>query len=87
MTANPYFDANETSLSKLSEHDWAILSSRWSKGIDWYVHKLGSQWEVIESFGKKIPLFKTKRAAGEFADNLLLAESRYRAGKRLGFIT
>ena len=87
MADNPYYDAYETSLCSLSEHDWQILSNRHARGIDWYVHKLGSRWEVIDLFGKNIPLFKTKRQAGEFADNLLLATSRYRAGKRLGFIT
>ena len=86
MKYNPYYDAHETSLSKLNEHDWMILSSRWGRGIDWYVHKIGSQWAIIDAFGHW-PLFKTKRAAGEAADNLLLAESRYRSGKRLGFIT
>lgn len=74
--------AHETSLSALSEHDWHILSNRWSRGADWCVSKLGSRWMIGETFGKSWPLFKTKRAAFDALSGLILAESAHRAMKR-----
>jgi hypothetical protein len=71
----------ETSLSKLSEHDWNILRNTWSRGVDWYVQKVGKRhWVPIEAFGN-FPLFKTKREADEAATTLLLWEAR-RAERR-----
>ena len=80
------FDHNfvrETSLSKLSEHDWKVLSSRHSRGIDWMVHKMGRHWVITPSELKGFPLFKTKREAYEAADNLILAESHWRLHCRM----
>lgn len=56
---------------------WTILHHRWARGIDWYVHKVGTRWAILEAFGR-FPHFRTKRAAGEVADALILAESRWR---------
>jgi hypothetical protein len=75
---NPFYDAHETSLSHLSDHDWNVLKSRWHKGVDWYVHKTGSRWTIIEAIGK-FPLFRTKRHACQVADDLMLAESHWRS--------
>lgn len=75
---NPFYAAHETSLSKLSDHDWRILNSRFLRGIDWYVEKIGSRWYPSEAFGNWPP-FRTKRAAGEAAENLVMAEVRHRA--------
>lgn len=75
--------AHETSLSKLSEHDWQVLSNRWARGVDWYVRKVGKRhWTPIEALGR-FPLFTTKKAAELAATNLILAESHWRAAKRL----
>ena len=71
----------ETSLARLSEHDWQILSNTWARGVDWYVQKIGRKWAPIEIFGA-FPLFKTKREAEAAATTLLLWESRNRALKR-----
>ena len=79
---NPYFDASPTSLSVLSEHDWRILSNTWSRGIDWCVTKIGKKWMVSERISSGAPLFRTKKAAGDFADKLVLAESRHRSRLR-----
>jgi hypothetical protein len=70
-----------TSLGRLSEHDWQILSNRWARGVDWYVEKIGRYWAPAEVFGR-FPLFKTKRAAEEAATKLFLAESHHRAWRQ-----
>jgi hypothetical protein len=73
-----------TSLNRLSEHDWHILSNTWARGVDHYVFKVGRRgWRILDTFGN-FPIFKTKKAAEEAASNLLLAESAYRAAKRNG---
>jgi hypothetical protein len=71
----------ETSLSKLSEHDWSILSNRWARGIDWNIEKLGKKWHILGDTGG-FPLFKTKSAAYDALTNLILAESHHRAWLR-----
>ena len=71
----------QTSLGRLSDTEWTMLSNRWARGVDWYVQKIGSQWAPADVFGK-FPLFKTKRAAEEAASKLFLAESLHRAWKR-----
>ncbi len=75
------FTPEETSLSRLDNHDWQILSNAWSRGVDWYVRKVGCKWCPIEPFGA-FPLFKTKREAEEAATRLILWESRCRAKRR-----
>lgn len=80
---NPYYDVHETSLSKLSEHDWNVLSSRWRRGIDWNVAKLGKRhWYILGEQFKAWRLFKTKTAAYEAHNVIMLAEARSRAAKR-----
>lgn len=79
---NATIDAYETSLSKLSEHDWNVLRNTWARGIDWYVCKVGSKWTLSRVFPGAWPLYKTKKAAGEAADNLICAEARWRAANR-----
>jgi hypothetical protein len=69
----------ETSLSKLSEHDWQIIRNRWARGVDWVVSKCGKKWQIMGDLGKGFPLFKTKKEAYEAATNLLLMESHHRA--------
>jgi hypothetical protein len=76
---NPFHAAHDTSLSSLSDHDWQVLRSRWHKGIDWNVGKLGRFWQVTGDCFKGAPLFKTKKAAFDYASNLILAESHWRA--------
>lgn len=66
-----------TNLSHLSNHDWQIISSRWSRGIDWIVSKKGSRWQPMQSL--MLPTYKTKRAAYEAATDLVLRESSHRA--------
>lgn len=78
---NPFHDAHETSLSRLDEHDWQVLSNGWSRGIDWNVSKLGRHWVLPEAFGK-FPLFRTKREAYDAGDALIIAESHWRARQR-----
>ena len=75
-------DCHETSLSKLSDHDFQILKSRWNRGIDWIVHRCGRKWELISDFGN-FPLFDTKSAAYDAGTNLILIESRYRASRAI----
>jgi hypothetical protein len=79
--ANPFYDAYETSLSRLSDSQWAQLSNFWSRGSDWTVSKVGRKWLLSERFGN-FPLFKTKKEACEAASRLILAESRWRGKKR-----
>lgn len=72
----------ETSLARLDDHEWQILSNTWARGVDWYVRKIGRRgWTPIDIFGT-FPLFKTKREAEQAATTLLLWESRNRALKR-----
>jgi hypothetical protein len=78
----PQSDIVETSLARLSDHDWHILSNTWSRGVDWYVQKVGRKWAPIEIFGA-FPLFKTKREAAAAATTLLLRESSNRSVARL----
>jgi hypothetical protein len=77
--------AHSTSLSTLSDHEWHILSSRWSRGIDWTVCKMGRKWiiNIDHPSFRAFPLFRTKTAAYDAATNLILAESRYRASRRI----
>ena len=70
-------DCYETSLSKMSDHDFYILVAAWARGIDWVVFKCGRKWRTDDRFGN-FPLFKTKAKAYETATNLLLIEGRYR---------
>jgi len=74
---------DETSLSKLDDHDWTILSNRWMRGIDWNVSKIGRKWTLPSEHFAAFPLFKTKRAAGEVMDTLVLTESKIRSRRRL----
>ncbi len=74
---NPFYDAYETSLSKLSEHEWRILQSTWARGEDYWIYKVGKKWALIDAFGG-FPLFKTKTAAHDAGTKLILAESRHR---------
>lgn len=68
-----------TSLGILNSHDWAVLSSRWARGIDWMVSKIGNRWYTPDVLGGLS--FHTKREAGEFCSNLILREARHRAWK------
>lgn len=68
--------APSTPLSRLSEHDWRIAQSRWSRGCDWYIRKVGRKWEI--TLFDYPQTFTTKRAAIDFADSMLLSESRIR---------
>jgi len=71
-----------TSLGRLSEHDWRVLSNRWARGIDWVVQKCGARhWRLLEDLGG-FPLFLTKRAAYEAGGRLILAEAQHRAWLR-----
>lgn len=73
-----------TSLGELSNHDWQIMNSRWSRGIDWNVHKLGKRhWEVGGRLGRGAPLFKTKGAAYQYGENLICLEAAHRSWLRL----
>lgn len=79
---NPFFAAYETSLSKLSEHDWRVLSAHWSQFSGFsFCRKTGRKW-TVEGFGISGPLFTTKTAAEEYVSNLILAESKWRAHER-----
>lgn len=66
-----------TTLSHLTNHDWQIISSRWSRGIDWVVTKRGSRWMPMPSL--MLPTYRTKKAAYEAATDLVLRESSHRA--------
>ena len=68
----------ETSLSKLSSHDWMICQNRWTRGIDWVVEKVGKKWTPLECFGKGWPLYKTKTEAYDRVTDLILMEARHR---------
>lgn len=75
---NPFFDAHETSLGRLSEHDWRVLSAHHSMFSAYSLcRKLGRKW-TVEGFGLTGPLFKTKTAAAEYVTDLVLAEGRHR---------
>ncbi len=80
-----YLGVGPTSLAELDAHDWAVLNSRWNRGIDWNVSKLGSQWKITSSLPQftAFPLFKTKTAAWDAFENLMMQESRWRALQRL----
>lgn len=78
-----YCQAHPTSLSHLSEAEWSQVSNRWSRGIDWNVHKAGSRWEIGGEHFQGFPLFRTKTAAYNAAETLILAESRWRGYQRL----
>ena len=68
-----------TSLGKLSDHDWHVLSSRWSRGIDWNVAKVGKRhWRILGDVGG-FPLFSTKTAAFDAMSELICRESAHRA--------
>ena len=73
-----YYDVHDTSLSKLDEHDWNVLKNRWCRGIDWCVRKIGRQWMITLDHFDGFGLFKTKRAAMEAVDKLILAEAGWR---------
>lgn len=76
---NPFYTAHETSLSLLSEHDWNVLRSHWSRFSGFsFCRKIGRQW-TVEGFGIRGPLFKTKTAAEQYVSNLICAESRRRS--------
>ncbi len=68
----------ETRLSKLSSHDWMIVSGRWARGIDWVVQKVGGKWTPLECFGTGWPLFKTKTEAYNRVSTLIQMEARHR---------
>lgn len=67
----------ETSLSRLSDHDWHVLSNTWASGVDYYVRKVGRNWVPMDIFGA-FPLFKTKREAEQAATTLFMAEASNR---------
>lgn len=79
---NPFYAAHSTSLSALMDGEWSQISCRWSRGIDWNIHKVGRKWEIGGDLGRGFPLFKTKGAAYEAGSKLILAESRWRAHQR-----
>lgn len=81
-TKNQLEEVEETSLSKLTDGEWSQVSCRWARGIDWCVEKIGKKWGVSPGISKGFPLFKTKKAAYEAAETLVLWESRCRAQKR-----
>lgn len=66
-----------TTLSNLSEHDWQIISNRWSRGIDWVVTKSGSRWAPMPSL--MLPTCRTKKEAYNAATDLVLREASHRA--------
>lgn len=80
---NPFYTAHETSLSKLSDHDWNVLRSHWSmfSGFS-FCRKVGRKW-TVEGFGISHPqLFIRKGDAEQYVSNLILAESRWRAAQQ-----
>lgn len=60
-----------------TQRNWDKMQNLWLAGIDNYItqNKSGS-WLLPESFGKS-PLFKTKKAASAFADNLIMHRDLY----------
>ena len=79
---NPFYSAYPTSLSGLDDGEWSQVSNRWSRGIDWNIHKMGKRWEVGGRLGQGAPLFKTKKEAYAYGSNLILAESCWRGHQR-----
>lgn len=75
---NPFYDAHETSLGRLSEAEWNALRGHWSmfSGLS-FCRKLGRKW-TVEGFGINGPLFKTKAEAERYVSNLICAEARSR---------
>lgn len=76
---NPFYDAYETSLNRLDDHDWNVLRSHWAQfGSFSFCRKLGRKW-TVEGFGITGPLFGNKRDAADYVDKLICAASRWRA--------
>ena len=76
---NPFYDAHETSLGRLSAHDWNVLRSHYFRfGEASFCRKLGRKW-TVDGFGISGPLFERKRDAGAYVANLIGAEGRSRA--------
>lgn len=70
-----------TSLSALSDHEWQVLRSHWSRfsGMS-FCHKLSRKW-TVKGFGINGPLFTTKGATERYVSELICAESRWRAAQ------
>lgn len=66
-------------LTALSEHDWHVVSSLWSRGSDWTLEKRGSRWFVAECFC--VPSgFATKSGCCEAIDHVICTAARVRRG-------
>lgn len=66
-------------ISRLTDHDWLVLSSRWARGINWIVTIRGRRWGLSKEFGDRCT-FKTKDEAWSVANKIVLEESRRRKG-------
>lgn len=73
----------ETSWSDMTDANWYTINSRWSRGIDWCVYKIGRKWYIGEEFPNSWPVFLTKHAAFDALTTMVLAESRHRLGVRM----
>ena len=64
----------------LNDHDMHVLSNQWAQfGADHFIDKLrkGRGWITVGAFGVDIPtVFKTRKAAREAVDNLVLERCR-----------
>lgn len=79
--------AYKTSLNDLPADDFLFIKNHWHRyGENAFVQKLGRKWQPTEVRGgfKSAPLFDTKKAAGEYVTNLILAASRWEAAKKEG---
>lgn len=66
--------------SKANEYNPEKAIGLWMKGSDYYVFKIGKYWRLSDSFGN-FPLFKTKKAAVEMADNFVMLKNEERLAK------
>ena len=69
-------EQTNTGLTFLSDHDWQVVRSRWFRGIDWNVEKIGrNKWTLIGQLGSGLKPFRTKTAAYNAGSELIRAES------------
>ncbi len=57
-----FTELNTEFFANLSDHDWQIKSSRWSRGSDWCVEKVQDWFEISPTFGV-FPRFTTAAVA------------------------
>ena len=77
-TTKLFTDLNTEFFANLSDHDWNILSARWSHGSDWCVREVQSWVQIFDCFGV-FPRFTTVDFAMDTLDDCILTESRRRA--------